>query len=143
MVKRITITLDDDVFEDWKARKGSRSWFEFFEDLIKRSDETECISQDSVRSGIQNLCESLSKMAALLSSGREESLLRICAGKEDVRDLVRAFLIITNALEEKLDGINRWLATMAKVLILDLIQGNVDDAYQTIREMCSISNPSQ
>lgn len=143
MVKRITITLDDDVFEYWKARKGSRSWFEFFRDLVERADESECISQDLVRLSIQDICESMSKMAALLHSGREESLLRICAGKEDMRDLMRVFLIVTNAIEEKLEGVNRWLATMAKMLILDLVQGNAEGAYQTIREMCSIASSSQ
>ena len=140
MVKRITLTLDDDLFEEWKARKGSKTWVEFVKDLIERVDECQRGREVSLCDDVRKLCKTLSEISKPCS--RENVLLKICSGEEDTKDLVRLFVIVTNAIEERLEGRSRWLATLAKVLILDLVQGDVEDAYRVLKEICSISSPS-
>jgi len=143
MVKRITITLDDDEFEQWKALKGSKSWHDFFKSLVELSGEGECVPKGPLCDHVKKQCELLVELARMGCLGREEALLRLCAGSDDIKDLLRAFIVITNALEIKLSGINRWIALLARSLILDVVQGNTEGVKQGLEELCSISAPSQ
>jgi len=143
MVKRITITLDDDEFEHWKVLKGSKSWHDFFKSLVELSEESECISKESLCDYVKKQCELLVELAKMGCLGREEALLRLCAGSNDVKDLLRAFIVVTNALVSKLTGVNKWIALLARSLILDVVQGNAEGIKRGLEELCSISTPSQ
>jgi len=140
MVKRITIVLNDEDYEKWKSMKGSKSWYEFFNELVSQK-EGECLSKKTVCDGLRSVCDSLSKLAS--GCKREEILLKLCSGVEERVYLIRAFALITNILEEKLDGVNRWLAILAKSLIIDLVNGDIESVKRELKEICSISIPSR
>ena len=143
LVKRITMTLDDDEFERWKALKGSKSWHDFFKSLVELSEEAECVSKESLCDYVKKQCELLVELAKMGCLGREEALLRLCAGGDDAKDLLRAFIVVTNALVSKLTGVNKWIALLARALILDVVQGNTEGIRRGLEELCSISTPSQ
>ena len=139
MVKRITVTLDDKEFEEWKNLKGGKSWYEFFKELIKTREEVESVSHEIVKARIQELCLTLASLASACSfqCKREEVLLKVCASKADRDSILRAFVIISNVLEEQLDEYSSWLVKLLKATIIEVFRGNVKGARELLEELCS------
>jgi len=141
VVKRITITVDDEVYEEWLRLKGSKSWFKFFKEAIERLEETESVPLETVCKNVKRLCECLSEVAT--ECPREGAILRFCAEKHDTNDLTRILIMIMAHLEANQKGVDKWLMSLAKVLILDIVSGDMDDVQRVLREICSISSPSR
>ena len=140
LVKRITVTLDEDEFERWKSLKGKKSWYEFFKELINNLEESENVSSDTVRHHLTKLCADLADLAASCSypCNREEVLLRVCSGREaDKRLLLQAFVIISNALENLLDEYSSWLVRLLKAIIVEVVRGDVRGVKELLDELCS------
>ncbi len=139
MVKRITVTLDDEEFEEWKNLKGGKSWYEFFKELIKAREEVESVAPEIVKARMQELCLTLASLASACPSQckREEALLRVCASKADRDTLLKAFVIISNVLEEQLDEYSSWLAKLLKASIIEAFKGNAKGARELLEKLCS------
>lgn len=140
MVKRITITLNDDEFEKWKMIKGKKSWYEFFRELIKFKEETESIPPEAIKDQLLRLCSDLAELASTCSPvcGREEMLLRFCSDSRADRDVVlRAFAIVSNALENLLDEYSSWVVRLLKAAIIEVSKGDIKGAKELLDEVCS------
>jgi predicted CopG family antitoxin len=139
MVKRITITLDDNEFEKWKNIKGKRSWYEFFKELIKSKEESEAIPSEILRDELRKLCIDLADLASTCPTcSREEVLLRFCSDHEKDLDVVlRVFVIVTNVLEDLLDEYRAWVVRLLKATIIEVCKGDVEAAKELLDEVCS------
>jgi len=139
LVKRITITLDDEEFEEWKSIKGKKSWHDFFKELIKLKEESESIPPDVIKDSLRKICNDLAELSSTCSTcGREETLLRFCSDQSNDLDVVlRMFVIVTNALEDLLDEYRAWIVRLLKATIIEVCRGNVEAAKELLDEVCS------
>ena len=138
MVKRITISLNDDEFEEWKKIKGKKSWYDFFKELVRVKEESECIPSETLEDALKRFCANLAGLAATCSlCGREEALLRLCSGEDDLDILLRVFVIVTNVMEAKMDEYRAWIIRLLKATIIEVCKGDVKGAKELLEEVCS------
>jgi len=139
LVRRITITLDDEEFKKWKNVKGKKSWHEFFRELIKVKEEIEGVPLELLRGYLRRTCNDLADLASTCSPlcGREETLLRLCSGDADLELLLRALVIVTNSLEEQLEEHKSWIVRLLKATIIEVCRGDVRAAKKLLEEVCS------
>ena len=140
-MKRITIAIDDEVYEKWLRMKGTKSWYKFFEEAIKRLEENENVPVETVCKGVKKVCKCLSEMTE--GCLRERPILKFCAEEYEQSDLIRILIMVMAQLEGRQKGIDKWIMSLAKVLILDVVSGDSEDAQRVLRELCSISTSSR
>jgi predicted CopG family antitoxin len=139
VVKRITISLNDDEFEEWKNIKGKKSWYEFFRELIRLKEESEGIPPELIKEQLRKICSDLAELASTCNvCGREKTLLQFCSAREsDLSMALRVFIIVTNALEEMLDEHRSWIVKLLKATIIEICRGKVEEAKSLLDEVCS------